>query len=364
MTYKLNTDAMLERKVYIKTFGCQMNEYDSLLILEQVEQYGYTETEDMKEADLILFNTCAIRGLSEHKALSELGATRKLKAKKPSTLIGIVGCVAQKLGQEIARKYRFVDFVLGTKQMYKFSDILSKAVYDNPIVKTDLDANLEGYATKKSKGVTACITIVRGCQVYCSYCIVPYVRGHYDSRTVDDIELEARELVTNGAKEITLLGQNVNAYGIDIETNLETLLERLDKIDGLKRLRYVTSHPKNITKQFIKTLAGLDKVTEHINIPFQSGSNNVLKSMNRKYTIEEYIDKINLIREFIPNIALSADVIIGYPGESEKDFEQTLNIMEKLRFDSIYSFKYSPREGTTAYKRLEDDVSKKDQFLF
>ncbi|MDR0675854.1 MAG: tRNA (N6-isopentenyl adenosine(37)-C2)-methylthiotransferase MiaB [Elusimicrobiota bacterium] len=348
-----------KKYVYIKTFGCQMNVYDSILISEGLLEIGYELTENIETADLILFNTCAVRGLAEHKALSELGATKKLKTKKPDLQIGMLGCVAQNLGKKILKSYPFVDFVLGTKEMYKLPTYLNYKT-DKARLEVSLDNKIVGYKTKKNlpNSVSVFVTIIRGCSNFCSYCIVPFVRGKEESRNIDEIFDEVKILVGNGVKEIVLLGQNVNIYGKDINIKLESLLQKLNEIDGLYRIRYFTSHPKDVNEDFIKSIKSIPKICEHIHIPFQSGSNRILKSMNRKYTREEYIEKVNMIRDYIPNIAITTDIIVGYPTETEKDFVDTLELLKVCKLDNIYSFKYSPRAGTLSYKNLEDDISK------
>lgn len=343
------------KNYFIRTFGCQMNIYDSVLISESLENIGYNPTDDMEKAELILFNTCTIRGLSEHKAMSELGATKQLKENNPNILIGIVGCVAQQLGKSLIKKYPFVDFVLGTKDMYKIPELIK--TYNNvPVVETDMDYNVAGYKLSKYKNVSSYITIVRGCTFYCSYCIVPYVRGKEVSREIQDIVKEAKVLADNGVKELVLLGQNVNVYGEDIKSNLEDLLLELNEIKEIKRLRYITSHPESVNQKFIETIKNIPKVCEHIHIPFQTGSNKILKSMNRRHTREEYIEKVNMIRSIIPNISITADVIVGYPLEEESDFLDTISLLEECKLDNIYSFKYSPRKGTSSYKQFKNDL--------
>jgi tRNA-2-methylthio-N6-dimethylallyladenosine synthase len=342
------------KKYYIKTFGCQMNIYDSNVISETLENIGYKKTLDIEKSDLVIFNTCAIRDNAEHKALSELGAVRKIKKHKPDLIVGIIGCVAQKLGAQIIHRFDFVDFVLGTKDMYNLSDLIEK-IENSPIVKTNLSSNIPLYSLSRPTTISANITIIRGCSNYCSYCIVPYVRGKEESRSIKEIINEIKSFIKNGVKEIVLLGQNVNVYGLDINTNLEELLFEINNLNNLLRIRYVTSHPHSVTKKFIQTIKNLDKVCEHIHVPFQSGSNKILKNMNRKYTREEYIEKINMIRSIIPNIGITADVIVGYPNETEKDFEDTLDLINECKLDNIFSFKYSPRKGTASYK-LEDNI--------
>jgi len=346
---------MKTKKYFIRTFGCQMNEYDSILIAESLEEYGYFFTANIKEADLILFNTCAIRGLAEHKAISELGATKKLKAKNPQLLVGMIGCVAQKLGKELTSKYPFIDFVFGTKEMYKIAEFL-EAKGQKSLVRTDLSQEIVGYQTKKVNSVSASVTIVRGCTNFCTYCIVPYVRGKEESRSIAEIETEVKNLIKNGVKEVILLGQNVNAY-----ENFAELLARLNKIEQLKRIRYVTSHPKSVDENFIAQAAKLHKVCEHIHLPFQSGSNKILQAMNRKYTKEEYLEKLATIRKYKPEMGITSDIIVGFPGETEEDFLATLSLLDQAQLDNVYSFKYSPREGTMAFKNMPDDVAPKEK---
>lgn len=348
---------------FIKTFGCQMNVYDSAIIAEGLTHIGITSTNDMEHADVIVFNTCTVRGLAEHKALSELGATRKLKEQNPHLIVGIVGCAAQRLGKRIAKQYNFVSFVCGTKEMYKVPQLVMESMTHRrakPVVLDDLSLTMNGYKTTQASSVSAYVTVIRGCSNYCSYCIVPFVRGKEESRTIEEISAEVQGLCTNGVKEIILLGQNVNAFGIDTGTSLESLIEKLHAIESLKRIRYITSHPKSVTQSFVRCAASLPKVCEHIHLPFQSGSNAVLCAMNRHYTREEYLDIIALLREHIPNIAISTDCIVGYPGETEKDFEDTLNLVHTASFDAVFGFKYSPRQGTSAATQ-QDNVPRTEK---
>ncbi|MFH1715295.1 MAG: tRNA (N6-isopentenyl adenosine(37)-C2)-methylthiotransferase MiaB [Elusimicrobiota bacterium] len=345
------------KKFYIKTFGCQMNVYDSRLISDLLEEKGLSAVDDMNNADVIVINTCAVRQLAENKAASELGRCKKLKKKNPDLIIAFVGCVAQKDGANILKRFPYIDLVMGTKDMYRLPQLLDDIKIKGPILLTNIAQKTGNFRSNKADGVIGYVTVIRGCANFCSYCIVPHVRGKEESRSIKEIIKESKTLVDTGVKEIMFLGQNINAFGMDTGERLEDLLEQADKINGLERLRIMTSHPKSVTKNFIQSMADIPKACEHIHMPFQSGSDKILKEMNRKYTRGEYIDKVAMIRKIIPNCAITVDIIVGYPNETERDFEETLDLVRLCRFDSAFTFKYSPRQGTKAYK-LKDNVSK------
>lgn len=352
------------KKLYIKTFGCQMNENDSekvyLLLKEE-----YQLTEDPLEADLILINTCSVREKPEQKLYSEIGRFKELKRKKPSLIIGAMGCVAQQEGEKLLQRFPYLDLVLGTQGFYRIKEALEKIEKNGkPAVFTDLKDDFkiplvlpkEDLSRVKPKRVKAYINIMQGCDNFCTYCIVPYVRGREISRPAEEILKEAEELVKKeGVREITLLGQNVNSYGQKEKDypDFADLLEMLSQIDGLWRIRFTTSHPKDLSEKLIRVIAENPKVCKHIHLPLQAGSNIILKRMNRKYTREEYLEKVEKLRSLCSEIAITSDIIVGFPGETEEDFLKTLDMLEKVRFHEIFSFKYSDRPFAVASKFSE-----------
>ncbi len=350
-----------KEKLFIKTFGCQMNEHDSERIAGLFLKQGFDLTQNEKEADVILLNTCSVRKKAEDKVLSLLGRLKKLKNRKRDLIIGVCGCMAQNWGEDLIKKVPYVDLVAGPGAITKlYNYVQDIKTYRRKFVDTELE---ELYDVKKDfilyqkEKHKAWITIMEGCNNFCSYCIVPYVRGRERSRPSKLILEEVKKLVDNGCLEITLLGQNVNSYNKNNKNDLSfpELLYELNKIKGLYRIRFVTSHPKDFGIELIYAIRDCEKVCKQIHLPFQAGSNRILKLMNRGYTKEEYLEKINLLKENIPDIALSADVIVGFPTETEEDFLDTLDIIKKVEFDLVYSFRYSPRKGTKSYK-FKDDV--------
>ncbi|MCX7873109.1 MAG: tRNA (N6-isopentenyl adenosine(37)-C2)-methylthiotransferase MiaB [Caldimicrobium sp.] len=345
------------KKLYIKTFGCQMNEKDSEQVRILLED-SYVKTENPEEADLILINTCSVREKPEHKLYSEIGRFKKYKLKKPDLIIGVMGCVAQQEGQALLQRFPYLDLVLGTQGFYSIRSALEIIKEKgSPVIFTDLKENFEiPLVLSKSKGVRrvkAFVTIMQGCDNFCTYCIVPYVRGREISRAPEDILKEAEELVVKeGVREITLLGQNVNSYGLKERgyPDFAELLDLISQIEGLWRIRFTTSHPKDLSEKLIKVLSENPKVCKHIHLPLQAGSNRILKRMNRKYTKEEYLEKVSLLRNYCPEIAITSDIIVGFPGETEEDFEETLEMMKIVQFQEVFSFKYSDRPFTLARK--------------
>jgi tRNA-2-methylthio-N6-dimethylallyladenosine synthase len=354
----------MEKRVYIETYGCQMNEHDSERILRLLEGSSYLETKDAKEADFILINTCSVREKPEHKVYSALGRYKWLKEKREA-IIGVAGCVAQQEGNRLLDRVPYLDMVIGTHAIHMLPQLLQKIeVSGERICETSFDQDGKYLGAilppKPLDKVKSYVTIMQGCDHFCSFCIVPYVRGREQSRSSREIIEEIKCLVEMGVKEVCLLGQNVNAYGKGVEGELDfpELLQRIDEIDGIERIRFTTSHPKDLSEDLVGAFSKLPKLCEHIHLPFQSGSNKILKAMHRGYTKESYLEKIDHLKKVFPFIAITADAIVGFPGEEEKDFEETLDLMENVRFDDLFSFKYSPRKGTRA-AQFEDKVEEK-----
>ena len=340
-----------------ETYGCQQNENDTERIRGMLKECGYEFTDNQNEADLIIYNTCAVRENAEQKVFGRLGILKHLKESRPELVIGVCGCMVQQehIPAEIKKKHPQVDLVFGTHALYKFPELLFNTLKGSKRVYSTEDSEgyiAEGIPVLHDDNNKAWVSIMFGCNNFCSYCIVPYVRGRERSRKSEDIINEIKSLAASGVTEITLLGQNVNSYGKDLEENIDfsDLLAMVNEIEGIQRIRFVTSHPKDFGEKLINTMASCDKVCHQLHLPFQAGSNRVLKEMNRKYTKEEYIAKINLLKERIPDIALSTDVIVGFPTETNEDFEETLNVLKEVEFDNIFSFIYSRREGTPAAK--------------
>jgi len=340
-------------KVFIKTYGCQMNVYDSEIIAGLLMEEGYKITEDMNEADVILLNTCAIRQKAEDKVYSQLGVLRRLKEKRPGLILGVGGCMAQREGGEIFRRFPSVDLIFGTHQICNLPTILSKVIRERKkvIAITEERIGLEEVKAYRKDKTKVYVAIMRGCDNHCTYCVVPSVRGRQRSRSPEEIIKEIESLAEEGYKKITLLGQNVTAYGKDLEgIDFADLLERINKIEEIEKIRFITSHPKDINDRLIETLSRLSKTSKHLHLPVQSGSNRILKDMNRSYTREEYLKIIDKVRSFIPRISITTDIIVGFPGEREEDFQDTLELMKEIKFNSAYMFQYSPRPGTPAEK--------------
>ena len=351
----------MQRRVYIETYGCQMNEHDTERILRLLEGSHYLETKDAQEADLILINTCSVREKPEHKVYSALGRYKWLKEKR-GAIIGVAGCVAQQEGDKLLNRVPYLDMVIGTHAIPMLPQLLQKIEGSGErVCETSFDQNgkyLEAVLPEKPLDkVKSYVTVMQGCDHFCSFCIVPYVRGKEKSRSSKEIIEEVRNLAEMGVKEVCLLGQNVNGYGKGLgeEITFSELLHRVNGIEGLQRIRFTTSHPKDLSEELIQTFSKLPKLCEHIHLPFQSGSDKILKAMHRGYTKESYLEKIDHLKEVCPSIALTADVIVGFPGEEEEDFKETLDLMENVQFDDLYSFKYSSRKGTRA-AQFEDKV--------
>jgi tRNA-2-methylthio-N6-dimethylallyladenosine synthase len=348
------------KTVFFETFGCQMNKLDAELSLGLLQEEGYKIVDKVDEADVILFNTCSVRQHAEDKVYSHLGALKTLKKRHPEVIVGVLGCMAQKDGEAIFKRMPHVDLVCGTRMFSRLPEVLLKIKnHGSHVLAVDEDqiVNVKRAVTYRPNFYQAFVTVMRGCDNYCSYCIVPYVRGREISRTIADIKEEVQALISNGCKEVTLLGQNINSYGKGLSGNvtLGDLLSELDDLDGLDRIRFVTSHPADMPRDIIRTISRLEKVCEHLHMPAQSGSDEVLKRMRRGYTAGYYRDLISYARELIPYLTVASDFIVGFPGETEEDFQQTVRLMEDIRFQNCFIFKYSPRTGTKAAE-LKDDV--------
>ncbi|MCF6155296.1 MAG: tRNA (N6-isopentenyl adenosine(37)-C2)-methylthiotransferase MiaB [Candidatus Brocadia sp.] len=348
------------KTVFFETFGCQMNKLDAELSLGLLQEEGYRIVDKADEADVILFNTCSVRQHAEDKVYSHLGALKKLKKRSPEVIVGVLGCMAQKDGEAIFKRMPHVDLVCGTRMFSRLPELLLKIQnHGSHVLAIDEDqiVNVKRAVTYRPNIYQAFVTVMRGCDNFCSYCIVPYVRGREISRTIDDVKKEVQALVSNGCKEVTLLGQNINSYGKGLSGNvtLGDLLSELNDLDGLERIRFVTSHPADMSRDLIRTMSRLSKVCEHLHMPAQSGSDHVLQRMRRGYTAGYYRDLISYARELIPHIAVASDFIVGFPGETDQDFHETVHLMEDIRFQNCFIFKYSPRTGTKA-AGLEDDV--------
>jgi tRNA-2-methylthio-N6-dimethylallyladenosine synthase len=349
----------LTKRYYIETMGCQMNEYDSVHLSRILEDSGYVESKAPEEADIALVNTCSVRAKAEQKALSRLGRLVALKRKHPGLLLAVAGCVAQQRGSDLFQRFPDLDIVLGPREIGRFREVLAFIEKGGTRVAfTDLQCRPKafmGHFDYFRNNVKAYVTIMEGCNNFCSYCIVPYVRGRELSRPPKEILDEAGSLVLQGVKEITLLGQNVNSYAYET-VRFPELLRAMNGVKGLSRMRFTTSHPKDLSEDLIQCFSGLEKLCPHIHLPFQAGSNRVLKAMKRGYTREKYMELIQRLRAARPDMAVTSDVMVGFPGESEDDFEMTMDLIEKTEFDNLFSFHYSDREGTPA-ARMRGKVS-------
>ena len=352
---------------YLKTYGCQMNEHDSENISAMIEELGFKKVESYEDADLVLLNTCSIRENAHNKAFGMLGRLKHIKeTTNKDLIIGLCGCMAQEEGvvDEILKDYKFVNFVFGTHNLYELPEIINRSIKEKSQVievyskEGDL---IEGMPIKREKNYKAYVNIIYGCDKFCTYCIVPYTRGGERSRKKEDIIKEVEELVKEGYKEVTLLGQNVNAYGKDLynDYGLGELLEDVSKTN-IDRIRFMTSHPWDFTDIMIDVIAKYKNIMPSIHLPIQSGSSKILKLMGRRYTKEVYLDLFNKIKEKIPNVSVSTDIIVGFPNETEEDFKETLEIAEYCKFDNAFTFIYSPRENTPAAK-LKDGVSQTEK---
>ena len=349
------------KKYFVRTYGCQMNEHDGENIKAILEDMSFTETDTMENADLILLNTCAIRENAHNKVFGMIGRIKHLKEEKPDIIAGICGCMAQEevVVREILEKYNWLDIVFGTHNIYDLPNILSRAIEKKGIEVDVLSIEgdvIENIPVKRNSKYKAWINIMYGCDKFCTYCIVPYTRGKQRSRQPEYILSEVKGLINDGYKEVTLLGQNVNAYGkdLDIDYRMENLLEDV-ALTGIERIRFVTSHPWDFTDEMISVIAKYPNIMPYIHLPLQSGSNKILKLMGRRYTKEEYIELFSKLKKALPYSSITTDIIVGFPGESEEDFLNTLDVVDKCAYDSAFTFIFSKREGTPA-ARMDDDT--------
>ena len=357
----------MNQKIFIKTFGCQMNVYDSNRIYDIVRKIGYEKTNTFEEANCYLINTCHIRDKAKEKVYHEIGRVKKIYRKKSKPIMVVAGCVAQAENNEMLKREPYIDAVVGPQSYHKINDLLEKFVPKNKKEETEFDtvSKFEYFdAIENSNNkVSAFLSIQEGCDKFCNFCVVPFTRGPEYSRPFSKIILEAENLIKNGAKEITLLGQNVNAY-LYVENNkkyrISNLINELEKFSELKRIRYTTSHPRDMTDDLIDCYKSNKKLMPFIHLPIQSGSNKILKLMNRKHTVEDYLVTYEKIKKINPKIEFSSDFIISYPGETNEDFKETLNLVKKIKFINSYSFIFSPRPGTKAsnLKLIDKDISK------
>ncbi len=356
------------KKYKIITYGCQMNLHESEKIAGILTQKGYIPTDSELDADVIVFNTCCIRENAEDRAEGNIGALKKLKHSKKDLIIAVGGCMTQQKGfaEKFHKSFPFVDIIFGTHNLELFEDLLNKKLSSKKAVIEVLDSEgevIEGTPKTRTSFPNAWVNIMYGCNNFCTYCIVPYVRGRERSRKKDDIIKECRELINSGYKEITLLGQNVNSYGNDLKdgTCFADLLREISNIDGKFRLRFMTNHPKDLNENLVKAIAESDKTCKSIHLPVQAGSNKILKLMNRKYTREDYLDKVELLRKYIPDIAITTDIMVGFPHETEEDFLDTLSLVKHVGYAGAFTFIYSKRLGTPAAKmdeQIGEEVSK------
>jgi len=346
--------------VCIVTFGCQMNKLDSQLLRGEFARRGFALTDDPGAADVVIYNTCSVRQHAEDRVLARLGTWRRRREKDGRPVLGVIGCMAQRMGEEIVRRFGYVDLVCGTRKLLRVPEHIQGILAGSgPVVDLDGRAPLEFHRMPCMRAAPhrAYVSVMRGCDNFCSYCIVPYVRGREVSRSPGEVLEEVRALAADGVREITLLGQNVNSYGRGLDGNvtLADLLAMLNEVDGVERIRFVSSHPRDMSDEILRAVGCLDRVCEHLHVPAQSGSDAVLRRMRRGYTSAQYRRIVDRAREMIDGVELASDFIVGFPGETEEDFEQTLRLVTEVRFQQSYVFKYSPRPGTLA-ARWADDV--------
>lgn len=347
------------KKYYIETMGCQLNENDSEKLAGITERAGFEKTDNPADADLVIFNTCCVRENAEERLFGKLGELKRQREEK-GTIIAIGGCMMQEphILEKIKQSYNYTDIVFGTHTLHKFEEDLKKAIEERKKVRDVIDIDgevIEGLPIKRNDKYKASVTIMYGCNNFCSYCIVPYVRGRERSREPEKILEEVEMLAKEGYKEITLLGQNVNSYNGGENYNFANLLNDVCKIEGIERIRFISPHPKDFTDDVIEAIANNEKIARVIHLPLQSGSSNVLKVMNRKYTKEQYLELVEKMKKRIPDVVFSTDIIVGFPGETEEDFEDTLDVVRKVNFEQVYMFIYSRRIGTVA-DRMENQI--------
>ncbi|HJM78379.1 MAG TPA: tRNA (N6-isopentenyl adenosine(37)-C2)-methylthiotransferase MiaB [Candidatus Pelagibacter bacterium] len=358
----------MKKNFFIKTFGCQMNEYDSKRIYDSISKIGYHKSDDQNNVDCYILNTCHIRDKAKEKVFHEIGRIKKIYRGKNKPIMVMAGCVAQAENQEVFSRDPYIDIVIGPQSYHKMNDLLENHISEKKVEETEFDSvsKFKYYdgIENKNNSVSAYLTIQEGCDKFCHFCVVPYTRGPEYSRPFNQIVNEAEQLVKNGVKEITLLGQNVNAYYFQEnskEYRISDLINHLDKFNEIKRIRYTTSHPKDMTDDLIECYKKSEKLMPLVHLPIQSGSDRILKLMNRKHKVEDYLDVYFKIKKLNPDVEFSSDFIIGYPGETEKDFSDTLELLEKIRFINSFSFIFSPRPGTTAanLEMIDNEIAKK-----
>ena len=356
------------KKYFIITYGCQMNEHDSEKLAGMLEAIDYHKAEEVEEADIILINTCTIRENAELRVFGKVGELKRLKENNPDLIIGVGGCMMQseKAVRHLYEKHPQVDLIFGTHNIHHVPDLIKRIEKERSRIVEVWDEEeglIPDLPSVRESDFKAWVSIIQGCNNFCTYCVVPYVRGRERSRPFKDIINEVEKLVAEGVKEITLLGQNVNSYGKDFKENIDfaDLLQELDKIPALYRLRYMTSHPRDFSFKLIQVIKDTKAVCEHFHLPIQSGSNRILKKMNRGYSREKYLELVNKIRQEVPEAAITTDIIVGFPGETEEDFQETIDLVKEVRFDSAFTFIYSPRTGTPASKmeeQIPEDIKK------
>ena len=358
----------MKKKAFIGVYGCQMNISDAERMEGQLVTIGYERTENMEEADLILLNTCCVRETAEDKVYGKIGEIKHLKREKPSLIFGITGCMAQKEGDALIKRAPHIDFVLGTNKVHELTHVIQEVeaakgghVVDVLLGDTELPDDVP---VQRGGRLSAWVPIMYGCNNFCTYCIVPYVRGRERSRLPEDVVKEVEEAAAKGFKEVTLLGQNVNSYGKDHKkADFADLLQMVDKVRGIERVRYMTSHPKDLSDKVIGTIKNSEHICEHFHLPVQYGSNKILKAMNRVYTVEQYRELVKKIRAAIPAASITTDLIVGFPGETEEDFADMLSFLREIRYDAAYTFLYSKRSGTPAavMEQQVDEACKKER---
>ena len=348
----------MEKTFHIDTYGCQMNVADSELVESILLDQGYHKSESPNNADAIFLNTCSIREHAEDKVHSQLGRYHLIKKKKPEVIIGVLGCMAQSLKNDLLESRPYVDIILGPDSYRRLPELLNR----NKILKDSLvDTKLSRYEVydglfpKRDNGVNAWVSIMRGCDKFCTFCVVPFTRGRERSRSLNDIKREVENAVGQGFKEVTLLGQNVNSYKYQ-DCQFHQLLESIAKVSGLERIRYTSPHPQDITDDLLNVMSEYDNICNYVHLPLQAGSNRILRRMNRTYSKEHFLSLVSKIRNTLPNVGISTDIIVGFPGETDDDFIETLNVMDEIKFDSAFNFKYSPRRGTKA-SEYDDQIS-------
>ena len=361
----------MNKAFYLETFGCQMNVVDSEQIVAQLSAIGYSQVDSAEQADLVLLNTCSVRDKAERKVYGHLGRFKPIKDQRPDLIIGVGGCVAQQEGERMLEKVAYLDLVFGTHNIHRLPELVQQVEESR---KRGCETDFHDRETRLNlfpertfqETVTRFVTVMQGCDNFCSYCIVPHVRGREVSRSSAEVITEVTGLVNNGVREITLLGQNVNSYGLKNSTELSfpQLLCEVNNIEGLQRLRFATSHPKDLTDELITCFGTLDKLCKHIHLPFQSGSDRILDLMNRGYSRADYLDKVERLQQVCPEIRLTTDIIVGFPGETEEDFQATLDLVEQVRYADAFTFLYSPRIETAAAKMVDNQTKFQKQQRF